>query len=135
MVNKKYYKTNILLATDVASRGLDVKDIGCVINYDMPTQIEDYVHRIGRTGRAGAKGEAHSFLTHKEAPLSHELIKIMKQSNQVVPEKLMEMRGQARNLKMEQKQRKWRRAEDRAQVFWGNKSQAIDADGQGRPAP
>lgn len=42
----------------MASRGLDVKDIRHVINYDMPNQIEDYVHRIGRTGRAGAKGES-----------------------------------------------------------------------------
>lgn len=45
-----------MIATDVASRGLDVKDIGIVINYDMPNTIEDYVHRIGRTGRAGNKG-------------------------------------------------------------------------------
>jgi len=43
----------ILVATDVASRGLDVKDVQVVINYDLPQQIEDYVHRIGRTGRAG----------------------------------------------------------------------------------
>lgn len=48
--------SNILLATDVASRGLDVKDIKMVINYDMPPDIEDYVHRIGRTGRAGTSG-------------------------------------------------------------------------------
>lgn len=74
----KYYKTNILLATDVASRGLDVKDIGVVINYDMPNQIEDYVHRIGRTGRAGAKGEAHSFITNKEVGLAEDLIGILK---------------------------------------------------------
>ena len=46
-------KSNWLIATDVASRGLDVKDITVVINYDMPTCIEDYIHRIGRTGRAG----------------------------------------------------------------------------------
>lgn len=46
----------------MASRGLDVKDIRHVINYDMPNQIEDYVHRIGRTGRAGAKGESWSKL-------------------------------------------------------------------------
>lgn len=52
----RVFKSNILLATDVASRGLDVKDIDVVINYDMPNCIEDYVHRIGRTGRAGAKG-------------------------------------------------------------------------------
>ena len=74
----KYYKTNILLATDVASRGLDVKDIGVVINYDMPNQIEDYVHRIGRTGRAGAKGQAHSFITSKEAGIADDLISILK---------------------------------------------------------
>lgn len=59
----KVFKTNILIATDVASRGLDVKDISVVLNYDMPNSIEDYVHRIGRTGRAGAKGQAHSFVT------------------------------------------------------------------------
>jgi len=55
-VNRNATKTNILVATDVASRGLDVKDISLVINYDMPNTVEDYVHRIGRTGRAGAKG-------------------------------------------------------------------------------
>ena len=52
----------IMVATDVASRGLDVKDIRHVVNYDMPGQIEDYVHRIGRTGRAGSKGKASLFL-------------------------------------------------------------------------
>ena len=49
-------KSPIMVATDVASRGLDVKDIRYVINYDMPNQIEDYIHRIGRTGRAGTHG-------------------------------------------------------------------------------
>ena len=49
-------RVRMLIATDVASRGLDVKDINYVINYDMPKVIEDYVHRIGRTGRAGASG-------------------------------------------------------------------------------
>lgn len=63
MVVKRILKSNIMIATDVASRGLDVKDIGCVINYDMPSGIEDYVHRIGRTGRAGAKGLSFSFIT------------------------------------------------------------------------
>ena len=46
----------LMIATDVASRGLDVKDIKTVINFDFPTHVEDYVHRIGRTGRAGEKG-------------------------------------------------------------------------------
>lgn len=46
----------IMVATDVAARGLDVKDVAAVINYDFPNGVEDYVHRIGRTGRAGATG-------------------------------------------------------------------------------
>ena len=48
----------IMCATDVAARGLDVKDIAAVVNYDFPNGVEDYIHRIGRTGRAGATGEA-----------------------------------------------------------------------------
>ena len=63
----------ILVATDVASRGLDVKDIKYVLNYDLPSQIEDYVHRIGRTGRAGAKGVAFSMFTSKNAGLAGDL--------------------------------------------------------------
>ena len=50
-----------MVATDVVSRGIDIDDIELVINFDAPTQAEDYVHRIGRTARAGASGEAHSF--------------------------------------------------------------------------
>ena len=58
---------SILVATDVASRGLDVSDIMLVINFDMPNQISDYVHRIGRTGRAGKIGTAYSFFTEDDA--------------------------------------------------------------------
>jgi ATP-dependent RNA helicase DDX5/DBP2 len=54
-----------------------VKDISIVINYDMPKCIEDYVHRIGRTGRAGAKGISYSFFTKKDVGLVHDLVKIM----------------------------------------------------------
>jgi ATP-dependent RNA helicase DDX5/DBP2 len=72
-------RSHILVATDVASRGLDVKDIKNVINYDLPHQIEDYVHRIGRTGRAGAAGSAFSFFTvAKDMSLAADLVKIMK---------------------------------------------------------
>lgn len=76
-VSKRVYKSNIMVATDVASRGLDVKDIGIVINYDMPSSIEDYVHRIGRTGRAGAKGKSFSMVTQKESNIVNDLIKIL----------------------------------------------------------
>jgi ATP-dependent RNA helicase RhlE len=56
-------KTRVLVATDIAQRGLDVEGITHVVNYDVPLDPEDYVHRIGRTGRAGATGEAVTFLT------------------------------------------------------------------------
>ena len=88
----KYYKSNIMIATDVASRGLDVKDIGIVINYYMPNTIEDYVHRIGRTGRAGAKGQSYSFITTKEAGLAGDLIKILNQSKQLIPPELYDLK-------------------------------------------
>ncbi|KAL9326546.1 hypothetical protein ACSQ67_007191 [Phaseolus vulgaris] len=63
---------------------LNVKDIKCVINYDFPSSLEDYVHRIGRTGRAGAKGTAYTFFTHGNAKFARDLIKILQDAGQVV---------------------------------------------------
>ncbi len=80
--------SNILLATDVASRGLDVKDIKMVVNYDMPPDIEDYVHRIGRTGRAGTEGLSHTFFTPDDFHRAAGLIKILKKAKQEIPEEL-----------------------------------------------
>ncbi|KAL3018647.1 hypothetical protein AAZX31_05G039400 [Glycine max] len=77
-------RSPIMTATDVAARGLDVKDIKCVINYDFPSSLEDYVHRIGRTGRAGAKGTAYTFFTHANAKFARDLIKILQDAGQVV---------------------------------------------------
>ena len=74
------------MATDVASRGLDVKDINIVINYDMPNCIEDYVHRIGRTARAGKKGIAYSFFTNKDLSIAADIVKILENSNEKIPE-------------------------------------------------
>ncbi len=59
-------KTRILIATDVASRGIDIEKLPCVINYDLPRSPNDYVHRIGRTGRAGQKGHVISLIAHHE---------------------------------------------------------------------
>lgn len=59
-------KLDILVATDVAARGLDVERISHVLNYDIPYDVESYVHRIGRTGRAGRSGEAILFVTPRE---------------------------------------------------------------------
>jgi superfamily II DNA/RNA helicase len=75
-----------LVATDVVARGLDIKDISFVINYDFPKNIDDYVHRIGRTGRAGAKGIAVSFINPEDdAKIIKELVDFMHDSQTVVP--------------------------------------------------
>ena len=57
---------NIMVATSICARGLDIKHIKLVINYTCPSFLEDYVHRVGRTGRAGNKGTAHTFITSEE---------------------------------------------------------------------
>ncbi len=62
-------KIDVLIATDVAARGLDIEDISYVINYDMPDAVDTYIHRIGRTGRAGKEGKAVSFVTSEEEHL------------------------------------------------------------------
>jgi len=59
----------VLIATDVSARGIDVPDIACVINYDLPEKVENYVHRVGRTGRGVNKGDAISFCSSDEKPL------------------------------------------------------------------
>ena len=81
----------ILVATDVAARGLDVSDIDCVINYEFPNNIEDYIHRIGRTGRAGKPGAAYTFLGEEDYKHVKELIKLLKKAGQNVPVDLEEM--------------------------------------------
>jgi ATP-dependent RNA helicase DDX5/DBP2 len=81
----------ILIATDVAARGLDVKEVTTVINFDMPNNAEDYVHRIGRTGRAGATGTAVSFFTAKNAKMGRDLMKLLREAGQFVPEELATM--------------------------------------------
>lgn len=78
----------ILLATDVAARGLDIKDVKCVVNYDMPMTGEDYVHRIGRTGRAGARGLAYSFFTDEDTRIIKQVIHVIKEAGQEPPAEL-----------------------------------------------
>jgi len=81
----------ILVATDVAARGLDIRDIEMVVNFDFPSNMEDYVHRIGRCGRAGAKGTAVSFFGSKNAKLTRELVRIMREAGSAVPSSLQQM--------------------------------------------
>ena len=79
----------LLIATDVAARGLDIPDVEVVINYSFPLTTEDYVHRIGRTGRAGKKGVAHTFFTKDNKGLSGELINVLREAGQTVPAALL----------------------------------------------
>jgi superfamily II DNA/RNA helicase len=66
MLSFRNRKLRILVATDVVSRGIDIDDIDLVINYDVPRDPEDYVHRVGRTARASKKGQAVTFVNEKE---------------------------------------------------------------------
>merc|ERR1711966_113871 len=84
-------KSPILVATDVASRGLDVKDIKYVINYDFPGSIEDYIHRVGRTGRAGATGSSYTFFTSNMFKHAKDLVSVLNEANQPVPEELQKL--------------------------------------------
>ncbi|ESQ33627.1 hypothetical protein EUTSA_v10007300mg [Eutrema salsugineum] len=79
----------LLVATDVAARGLDIPDVEVVINYSFPLTTEDYVHRIGRTGRAGKKGVAHTFFTQQNKALAGELVNVLREAGQVVPADLL----------------------------------------------
>ena len=72
-------KVTVLVATDIAARGLDIDQLPIVINYDLPMVAEDYVHRIGRTGRAGAEGLAVSLVSHEEAGLLRDIRRLLKQ--------------------------------------------------------
>jgi ATP-dependent RNA helicase DDX23/PRP28 len=79
---------DILIATDVAGRGIDVPGITHVINFDMPKSIEDYTHRIGRTARAGASGLATSFLTNDDSEVMYDLKQMLQHTNQFIPNEL-----------------------------------------------
>ncbi|KAH7330279.1 putative Pre-mRNA-processing ATP-dependent RNA helicase prp5 [Rhexocercosporidium sp. MPI-PUGE-AT-0058] len=87
----------IMIATSVAARGLDVKQLKLVVNFDAPNHLEDYVHRAGRTGRAGAKGTAVTFITEEQEQYSVGIAKALEQSGQPVPERLNEMRKSFRD--------------------------------------
>uniref|UniRef100_G1PX92 RNA helicase n=1 Tax=Myotis lucifugus TaxID=59463 RepID=G1PX92_MYOLU len=101
--NFKTGKVRILIATDLASRGLDVHDVTHVYNYDFPRNIEEYVHRVGRTGRAGRTGVSITLITRNDWRVANELINILERANQSIPEELVSMaeRYKANKLKKE----------------------------------
>jgi len=83
--------TPVMVATDVAARGLDIPNVTQVVNYDLPTNIDDYVHRIGRTGRAGNTGSALAFVNEKNSSIVRELRDLLEENQQEVPSWLNQM--------------------------------------------
>ncbi|VVC37287.1 RNA helicase, DEAD-box type, Q motif,Helicase, C-terminal,ATP-dependent RNA helicase DEAD-box, conserved [Cinara cedri] len=84
-------RANILVATDVAARGLDVDDVKFVINFDYPNNSEDYIHRIGRTGRSSQKGTSYAFFTHSNSKQAKDLVAVLTEANQRIDPKLAAM--------------------------------------------
>lgn len=79
-------RTPIMVATAVAARGLDIPNVTHVVNYDLPSDIDDYVHRIGRTGRAGNTGHATAFFNRGNRNVVRDLIDLLKEANQEIPQ-------------------------------------------------
>ncbi|XP_034949626.1 probable ATP-dependent RNA helicase DDX43 [Chelonus insularis] len=92
LADLKSGSVRILLATDVASRGIDIEDVTHVFNLDFPRDIEEYVHRVGRTGRAGRSGESISLVTRGDWGMAEDLIAILEEASQEVPEDLYNMK-------------------------------------------
>lgn len=90
-------KTMILVATDVAARGLDVEDVKYVINFDYPNSSEDYIHRIGRTGRCQSAGTAYAYFTPNNARQAKELIAVLEEAGQAINPQLADMANSMRN--------------------------------------
>ena len=91
LLDLKTGEVKILIATDVASRGIDIQDITYVFNFDFPRNIEEYVHRVGRTGRAGKTGVSITLMERSDRKQAEELIKILKEAEQEVPDELVEI--------------------------------------------
>lgn len=90
-MNKFKAEGQVLVATDIAARGIDVKNIKNVINFECPKQIEAYIHRIGRAGRAGETGKALSFLTNSDVKFAIALVKTFENSGYPVPQELEDL--------------------------------------------
>ena len=94
---------SILVATDVAARGLDIPSIKTVINYDVARDIDTHTHRIGRTGRAGEKGTAYTLITKNDKEFAPHLVRNLESSNQEVPHYLLDLANQVAWFKNQRK--------------------------------
>jgi ATP-dependent RNA helicase RhlE len=106
-------KVKVLVATDIAARGLDIEDLPHVVNYDLPHVPEDYVHRIGRTGRAGATGEALSLVGAEDRPLLGAIERLINKKIEVRQAEGFSGRGPSTEASDEPRERAPRRGESR----------------------
>lgn len=104
-------EVDLLVCTDVAARGLDIKDVPAVFNYDVPFNAEDYVHRIGRTGRAGASGLAVTLVTDHDSRHVADIEKLTKKKINVEPAPMLDFRAPRRSRDDEYRPRREREAE------------------------
>jgi len=118
LANFKQGRTRVLVASDIAARGLDVDDISHVINYDLPNEAKTYVHRIGRTGRAGAVGEAISFCSPDQRAELADVERLLGKRITLLPHSI-QPRGPARNADAPGK---FVSAERQKNQFWRNKN-------------
>ena len=122
----------VLVATDIAARGLDIEALPHVVNYDMPHVAEDYVHRIGRTGRAGVEGEAVSLVSPEDRPLMAAIERLI---NRNVEQRVIEgfepgTRGEARQEQPRREQQQQRRPQQQQQRHSRGQQQPRRGDGQ-----
>jgi ATP-dependent RNA helicase RhlE len=122
--NFKEGKTKVLVATDIAARGIDIDELSYVVNYDLPNVAETYVHRIGRTGRAGASGMAISFSDGEEKAYLRDIEKLIKQKIEVIsdqPYPLSDYAGEpTTEVKRKSKPNKNNKSKHRGQGGSGN---------------
>jgi ATP-dependent RNA helicase DDX5/DBP2 len=122
----------ILIATDVASRGLDIKEIGSVVNLDFPQTVPDYVHRIGRTGRNGNTGKAFTMFTIEDGWAADELVELLQKSGNEVPAELPEMGKQyKREKRMKKGANKRNRSQSHSRSNGGSFFEREEYQGQG----
>jgi len=95
--NFKDGKVEILVATSVAARGLDIESVTHVINFDMPSNIQDYIHRIGRTARKGHIGKATGFFTNENKNICGDLFDLLEENEQEIPNWLSNMHNKMNN--------------------------------------
>ena len=129
MYRYKSHKIEIIVATDILARGIDIDDIRIVINYDVPRDCDDYIHRIGRTARAGTTGRAITFVSEEDQPFFKQIEDFIEQDvpKIAVPEELGEAPA------YEPKKEKEKKGEGRRKQKKGNNGKPYAKKGKGKP--